>query len=236
MMKRDVAASKEFDLSGVVPWGRRLREYEAFFAIDDLESLSPILDVGAGPSSFAAEAMVAGIPVTAVDPIYHLDEEDIRGRFEETAAAMRAGMNRAAYRFKWTYYQSEEAVHRLRREALELFLADFKAGKQEGRYLQAALPALPFPEQAFRLALSSHLLFLYGDELDFEFHLAAVLELLRVAREVRIFPLVNLDGRPSSHLPGVIHALATEGWKTELVEVPFEFQRGAKRMLRIVRG
>ncbi len=160
MMASEFKAGREFDLGGVVPWGRRLREYAAFFALDDLAGLAPVLDAGGGPSSFAAEAAEMGIAVTACDPIYQFAQSDIRRRFEETAEAMRTGMRRASYRFNWSYYGSEEAVHRLRREALELFLGDLETGKTEGRYVPASLPAPPFADGAFRLALSSHLLFL----------------------------------------------------------------------------
>ena len=226
----------EFDLDGVVPWGRRLREYQAFFALDDMAGAGPVLDVGGGPSSFAVEAASAGTRVVAADPLYRFPGEAIAAQFEAAAVAMREGIRRAAYRFNWSYYGSEEAVHRLRREALALFLADFEAGKATGRYMPASLPNLPFADGSFRLALSSHLLFLYGDVLDFDFHVAAVLELLRVADEVRIFPLFNLDGRPSSHLPGVMRALDRDGVRCALQEVPFEFQKGARRMLVASRG
>lgn len=236
MKTSEVGSARKFDLGGVVPWGRRFREYAAFFALDDLASFVPVLDAGGGPSSFAAEAHGTGLSITAADPIYGLSSADIRRRFEETATAMRTGMRQAAYRFNWSHYGSEEAVHRLRREALDLFLDDFDAGRHEGRYVPASLPALPFADGAFRLALSSHLLFLYGDDLDFAFHVASLRELLRVAEEVRVFPLVNLDGLPSSHLPGAMGVLCGEGVRAELVEVPFEFQRGATRMLKLTRG
>ncbi|MBX3496964.1 MAG: hypothetical protein KF769_12050 [Parvibaculum sp.] len=224
-------SSPEFDLDGVVPWGRRFDEYQAFFALDNMAGIGPVLDAGGGPSSFAAEAASAGLRVVAADPIYRFPGEAIAARFEETAVAMREGMARAAYRFNWHYYGSEAAVHRLRREALALFLADFETGKSAGRYVPTALPDLPFADGVFGLALSSHLLFLYGDTLDFDFHVAAMRELLRVADEVRVFPLFNLDGRPSSHLPGVVEALRGDGVRCALREVPFEFQKGARRML-----
>lgn len=225
---------REFNLDGIVPWGRRFDEYEAFFALRDVAPGSAILDAGGGPASFAAEASAHGFDVTAADPIYAFNGDDIRRRFEETAIAMRAGMRAASYRFNWSFYGSEERVHRRRREALELFLADFERLKQR-RYVPASLPKLPFADGAFSLALSSHFLFLYGDELDGAFHLAAVRELMRVAREVRIFPLINLDGRPSSHLPVVIRDLERDGLEAELVPVAFEFQIGATQMLRVRR-
>jgi len=44
--------------------------------------------------------------------------------------------------------------------AMQEFLADYRAGGREGRYMAATLPHLPFADGAFDLALCSHLLFL----------------------------------------------------------------------------
>jgi SAM-dependent methyltransferase len=225
---------KEFNLDGVAPWGRRFDEYEAFFALGGVPPGTSILDAGSGPASFAVEAPAHGFDVTAADPLYQFDGTAIRRRFEDTVVAMRQGMRVAAYRFKWDFYGSEEAVHRRRREALELFLADFD--KNRRRYLPASLPKLPFGDGEFDLALSSHFLFLYGDDFDCAFHLAAIRELMRVASEARIFPLINLDGRPSSHLPIVVRELEDQGFAPELMPVPFEFQIGATKMLRVRRA
>ena len=54
--------------------------------------------------------------------------------------------------------------------------------------------ALPFADGEFDLALSSHLLFLYSAQLGKDFHLQSMFELCRVAREVRVFPLLALNG------------------------------------------
>ena len=51
------------------------------------------------------------------------------------------------------------------------------------------MPDLPFDDGAFDLALSSHLLFLYSEQFDLGFHVRALEEMLRVAAEVRVFPL-----------------------------------------------
>jgi SAM-dependent methyltransferase len=224
----------EFNLTDIAPWGRRLDEYEAFFALSDVKPGTSMLDVAAGPASFAAEAVERGWSVVAADPIYNFEGDAIRRQFEMTTPPMREGLRVASYRFKWSFYGSEERVYKRRREALELFLQDFqRAGKV--RYLPTALPNLSIPDGAYDLALVSHFLFLYGDCLDGAFHLAALRELLRVAREVRVFPLVNLDGRPSSHLPAVMQALEADGFMPELLPVDFEFQVGATKMLRVRR-
>lgn len=226
---------REFNLDDIVPWGRRFDEYEAFFSLGGVPPGTTVLDAGGGPASFAAEGASRGLNVTAADPIYQFDGEAIRQRFEQTAVAVRHGMRLAAYRFNWSFYGSEEAVHLRRREALELFLADFETRGRK-RYVPASLPKLPFDKGAFDLALSSHFLFLYGDEFDCTFHIAAIRELMRVAKEARIFPLVNLDGRPSSHLPVVMRELEGLGFAPVLADVPFEFQIGATKMLRVRRS
>src|SRR3546814_2865359 len=77
---------------------------------------------------------------------------------------------------------SEAAVYRRRCEALDIFLDDF-AAMGGARYVPLGLPYLPVADSAFDLALVSHFLFLYGDDLDSDFHIAALRELLRVARE-----------------------------------------------------
>jgi hypothetical protein len=66
-------------------------------------------------------------------------------------------------RFVWTSIRSIDELDRARMAAMTAFLDDFPAGKAEGRYLDAELPALPFAGGSFDLALSSHFLFLYSD-------------------------------------------------------------------------
>ena len=117
--------------------------------------------------------------------------------------------------------------------AMETFLADFDAGKKDGRYIAGELPSLPFESGKFDIALSSHFLFLYSTHLSAEFHLHALQEMLRVSREVRVFPLLTLDGASSPHLHFVSEHLASDGFGVEVKRVPYEFQRGGNEMLVI---
>jgi len=227
--------ARDFELPGIVPWGRRLDEYAAFFDLGPLAAWRSVLDVGAGPSSFTAEASAQGLRSVAADPLYREGGDSIRRGFEAARPAMMAGLARAAERFVWGHYGTPAALERKRQEALELFLEDYEWGRACGRYLAAALPALPFADGSFALALCSHLLCLYDDALDSAFHLAALAELCRVAGEVRVFPLIALDGRPSPHLAPVLAALRRQGLTADTPPVPFEFQRGANRMLRVRR-
>ena len=76
-----------------------------------------------------------------------------------------------------------------------MFLADFEDGKAQGRYVPAALPHLPFADGAFDLALCSFLFFLRPERHSISFHVDGLSELVRVAREVRVFPILQVDGR-----------------------------------------
>lgn len=226
----------DFTLPAILPWGRRLDEYAAFFGLAGPPAAWPaILDVGAGPASFAAEATARGARVVALDPLYRLGSAEIRQRHADARPAMLALVERGRARFAWHFYGSPEALLRRREEALEIFLEDFEWGRACGRYRAGALPALPFRDGQFGLALVSHLLFLHGAALDLEFHVAALAELARVAREVRVFPLHDLEGRRSGHPAAVRARLEQAGLGVDEMPVDFEFQLGARSLLRVRR-
>ncbi len=106
----------------------------------------------------------------------------------------------------------------------------------QGRYVDGALPNLPFDSSDFDLALCSHLLFTYSELLSEADHVAAICEMCRVACEARIFPILDMfDGGRSPHLDGVIRGLSAAGFVANLVRVPYEFQRGGNEMLRVLR-
>ena len=113
------------------------------------------------------------------------------------------------------------------------FLADYRSGQAEGRYLPAELPHLPFASAAFDLALCSHFLFLYSDNFSLEFHARSIDAMRRVAREVRIFPLLKYDADPSPHVEPLIERLTRTGHRVSIETVPYEFQRGGNQMMRI---
>jgi hypothetical protein len=86
--------------------------------------------------------------------------------------------------------------------AMQRFLSDFERGRSEGRCRPESLPYLGFEDNRFDLALCSHFLFLCSDRLDRQFHIEAITEMCRVAREARVFSLLQLGSRPSSPRPG----------------------------------
>ena len=83
------------------------------------------------------------------------------------------------------------------RRARESAFADFSADFNTSNYHYGKLPNLEALDDAFDLCLSGHFLFTYDDRFDYDFHLSSILELCRVAREVRIFPLVDMNNSKS---------------------------------------
>jgi ubiquinone/menaquinone biosynthesis C-methylase UbiE len=119
--------------------------------------------------------------------------------------------------------------------AMNEFLADYESATDRTRYVAAALPDLPFPDDSFDLALCSHFLFLYSTDLSLDFHRRSILDLFRVAAELRIFPLLDMDGRPSPHVQPLLRDLPRHSLQATIEPVEYEFQRGGNEMLRIVR-
>jgi hypothetical protein len=175
--------------------------------------------------------MARGGRIVSVDPLYRFDAGQIAGRIAETSATVLDQVRRNAGDYVWEAIPSVEALGAVRMAAMRRFLADFEAGRRAGRYVTAALPVLPFAGGQFDLALVSHFLFLYSRQLSAGFHGQALRELLRVAREVRIFPVLTIDGQRSPHLGEVSGGLTGEGFRVELRRVPYAFQRRANQML-----
>jgi hypothetical protein len=225
-----------FTLSSVVPWGRSYDEYVRMFALTDAELKGRVLGCGDGPASFNAEATRRGVRVVSCDPIYRFDAAQIRRRIDETAAEVLEQARQNAHEFVWNDVIPDiDTLKRVRMAAMTAFLDDYEPGLRGGRYVNAGLPSLPFADGAFDLALCSHFLFLYSQRHDATFHVAAMRELCRVAREVRVFPLLALGGQPSPHLGAAREALTAEGWHSSIERVPYEFQRGGFEMLRVRR-
>ncbi|WP_319508992.1 SAM-dependent methyltransferase [uncultured Methanolobus sp.] len=218
----------------IVPWGRSFQEYVDMFKLIDKDLNRSILGCGDGPASFNYEMRQLGKSVVSVDPIYDLDRNFIEKRIDETYVEVLEQTRANQDKFVWGNIYSVEELGNIRMNSMRLFLEDFEEGKKQGRYTAGELPELPFEDNSFDLALVSHLLFLYSEQLSLEFHFRAIDELLRVADEVRIFPLLDLNSRKSIHLDEVIDYLISQGITVHEEKVNYEFQKGGNTMLRII--
>jgi hypothetical protein len=222
-------------LEEVVPWGRNLAEYQSMFNLSATDLNTQILGCGDGPASFNAEMTELGHSVVSIDPIYQFSAEQIEQRVRATYEPVISQVKQNPDRYIWQNFRDADELGKARLVAMEKFLSDYESGKIAGRYLDQSLPTLEFADDQFDLCLCSHLLFLYSEQLSLDFHLAAIHELLRIASEVRIFPLLKLDCEPSPYLEVVMEKLATKGCNVQAKSVAYEFQKGGNQMLSISR-
>jgi hypothetical protein len=228
-------ASSQLDLPAVSFFGRTLAEYARFFALD-VPALRgrDVLDVAAGPSSFTAEACARRIDAVAVDPMYgHTPDKltaQVHADYPTMFAKMRA--NPGLFRLGEQGFETLGDAEADRQLAAQRFLTDYETHFAHGRYVGGSLPRLPFFDGTFDLVLCAHLLFTYALRFDFDWHVAACRELVRVtADEVRIHPLCGLDGRPYPKLAALRRELKVGGIESEVRRVDYEFFAGSHSML-----
>jgi SAM-dependent methyltransferase len=220
-------------LNEIVPWGRTLAEYKLMFDLSEADLNKRILGCGDGPASFNAEMTELGYSVVSIDPIYQFSAAQIDQRVRETYKPVISQVRQNPSRYVWKYFANPDELGLARLAAMEKFLSDYETGKITGRYLPQSLPKLDLPENKFDLCVCSHLLFLYSEHLSLDFHLKSIYELLKMSSEVRIFPLLKLDCQPSPYLEIVIQELASNGFDAKIQTVPYEFQQGGDKMLRV---
>jgi hypothetical protein len=221
-------------LNSIVPWGRNLSEYKYMFRLTENElKNTKILGCGDGPASFNAEVTALGGRVVSIDPTYQFTTKELEGRIDVVADEIMTEVRKKQEDFVWKNIPNPDALYTMRMSAMQMFLTDFSQGKEEGRYKHEMLPSLSFDNAAFDLALSSHFLFLYSEHLDEQFHKDAIAEMLRVANEVRIFPLVTLRGEISTYVLPIVTYLEEREYCCEVVKTAYEFQRGGDEMLLI---
>ena len=203
------------------------------FNLSEADLARDIVGVGDGPASFNIRMHQRSTSIVSVDPIYRYSEVELRERIQETYDDIIAQARQNQDKFVWTKISSVDKLAEIRMQAMDEFCQDFEKGKQQGRYVDAALPNLPFPDRYFDLVLSAHLLFSYSANRDLAFHLDAVRELLRIGTEVRIFPIVDVNSNPSPFLSPVIDELEKEGVTCSIERVPYHFQKTGNEMLRL---
>ena len=90
-----------------------------------------------------------------------------------------------------------------------------------------------YKEQTFDIGLSSHFLLLYP-KLGIDFHIKSITEMLRLCKEIRIFPILNLNAEKSEMLNDVIEHFENK-YLVKIEKVKYEFQKGGNEMLTIKR-
>ncbi len=228
---------------GVFFYGRTLQEYVKMFDLDlSVCQKYKILDCPAGPASFVAEAHQEGLNVVGCDPMYTDDLEALieNGNFSiEKTIEVRSSYS---HLLSQKFYASLESLKDYATLALKRFAEDYPLGREENRYIATSLPNLPFDNQSFDLVLSGNFLFIYSKlvnekfkQFDYQFHQNAVLELLRVGREVRIFPIPCWSDQLNEYASKMITELEKDGIVAQILPVEYEVMKGGNLMLRLTR-
>ena len=215
--------------------GRIFEEYSAFFdlELEDLKS-KKILDCPSGASSFVQTLKQNGIFAKGVDIIYEFSKDEIEKQGIKTLEKIYQNTSWMDT-YKMDFYKTKENHKKHREDALKGFLKDYNLDD----YIYCELPNLPFENKEFDLLLSSHLFFVYDDRLDYDFHKNSIVEMLRVSKEVRLFPLVDIQNSKaleeknfSPFVYKIIEELSKD-FKCEIIKTDFEFQVKANYYLKI---
>jgi hypothetical protein len=222
-------------LDDVVPLGRSFDEYRLMFQLSEADLDKNLIGVADGPACVNAELAKLGKNYVSVDPVYIFSADEIEHKFYQVIDDIMAQVEASPDDWVWSYHKNVQGLKNTRTDTMKKFSVDFAGGLQEGRYVSGELPALNFSDKQFDLALCSHFLFLYSDFFSYEFHLDSILEMLRLANEVRIFPLLTLDAKKSDYVLPVIEQLEKLGYSAVIKEVSYEFQKGGNEMLSVVK-
>ena len=221
-----------FLLNKVVPWGRTKQEYIEMFSLSEFDLYKKIASFGDGPASFNCESTNNGRDVTSFDIIYKFTKEQIESQIYKTKDIVIQQTKLNIENYIWTSIKDLDDLESRRMNAMRLFLDDFDNGKRDGRYIYHELPnKTDFSENTFDIGLSSHFLLMYTS-LGYDFHIQSIDEMLRICKEIRIAPIVDLDGNPSELTTKIIkHYGKTHD--VQIVETSYMFLKNGNQMLCI---
>ncbi|KTD61408.1 class I SAM-dependent methyltransferase [Legionella spiritensis] len=220
-------------MNKLVVWGHHVDEYMEMFDLSATDLQGKILEYGCGPSAVNAELDGQAALRISCDPLFNLDMATLNSKAALIFADMIDKVTREQDKFDFSGYGSLERFIEKRRDGVNTFFADYLSGKKAKRYQGIHEIALPFADFTFDLALSSHYLFAELYDQDIQFHIRAIKELARVAREVRIFPLIDRYGQPSSFLGPVLLDLQQSNYGAEVRSVAYHLQPEGNAMLRV---
>jgi len=227
---------ERINLNKVALIGRTFEEYDKIFRLSDFNSYHiNILDVGSGVSSFCAEAQDLGMNITAMDPIYGHNAEELAIKCEQDIDLIIKELDGVENLYIWNIFKNKEHLRKYREEAHKKFIKHYRNNRNKF-YLSESMPKTSFNNKQFNLVISSHLLFLYDHIFDYMFHEETIKEMLRItSKEIRIFSLLKLYGKKSIYLYDILEYLDLNYVKWSIQKVDYEFIRGGNEMLKLIK-
>ncbi len=221
----------------LVLWGHHVDEYRDMFDLSETDLNARLLEYGSGASAVNKEMHQCDPsskkPMISCDPLFVLDKATLSLKVSLIFEDMVTEVKKHQDKFDFSHDGSLEALVAHRREGIATFFNDYEKGKIEKRYFALQDNKLPFTDFEFDFALSSHYLFADLEDQDVAFHLQAIRELARVAKEVRIFPLIDRHGELSPFLGPVLLGLQQDGYGVEVRNVNYHLQPKGNVMLRV---
>ncbi len=218
----------------LVLWGHHLDEYRDMFDLTDAALGTRFLEFQSGVSAFQYELRGTAAHLVSYDTWFDLSKETLLEKVEASFSARLAQITERAEAFDLSRYAgSLDKLTAYRRQGIAHFFQDYDLGHAEGRYVFAEKATLPFPHSFFDYALSAHHFFSIMAPQTVDYHVETIEALARVAKDVRIFPLVDAQGTPSELLGPVILALQKKNFGIEVRKVGYHLQPHGDAMLRI---
>lgn len=217
-------------ISSIPGWVHSLEDYRLMFDLEDHHLSCSILDYPAGISCFNADMQQLGFPgVVSVDMHYDLSAMDMSKHMNFVIQSLANRVDDFTDHLRVNAESEVENLLNTWNVYAQRFMSDYSDGQHAGRYRVGHMLHLPFEDDYFDLALSSDMLFC-----DTDFNAQAIVdELCRVAKEVRIFPLLNQTGQVATELGPLMLTLQQDNLGVEVKEVPYLLRKKNNAMLRI---
>ncbi len=212
-------------------WIYDFSDYQQMYDLTQSDFSKTILDFSAGISSFNAEASARGMKVISVDPAYQLSEAAMDSHARTVLHHTISQLEADPTRLQNHSADSRQKIESLWEKTEKLFLQDYATGKSQQRYQSIKLPSFPYSSLQFQLALCTDYVFHHA--LSREKVHAILKELARVAEEVRIFPLLDNNGKMPAELGPLMLYFQQKNYGIEVREVPYHTLKGGNAMLRI---
>jgi hypothetical protein len=212
-------------------WGRTLKDYNSMFNLQDVGTNVSIVSIADGPSTTNKELRDKGYKYQSIDPVYGLTKTEIKNYFFESYKFNRHLFYNNKDKFIFTDDSEIEEILDKRQKTFDVFFEDLCINKES--YLHGKLPEVPLSDKSFDLCLCSNFLFLFEDTFDFNFHIQSIREMLRIANEVRLFPLYNREGEISKFLTPMQEYLNEQKIFWQLKDCSYEVYKGRQQFLQI---
>ncbi len=212
-------------------WIYDFSDYQQMYDLTQADFAKAILDFSAGISSFNSAATARGMNVVSVDPAYHLSGADMHSHAVALLHRTISQLEANPTRLQNQSVSMCQKIESLWEKTEKVFLQDYAAGKSQQRYQSIQLPSFPYKTLQFQLALCTDYVFHHA--LSREKVHTILKELARVAEEVRIFPLLDNNGKMPAELGPLMLYFQQKNYGIEVREVPYHTLKGGNAMLRI---